>query len=660
MNIIERGQSLQGASPAPVRSESHAAAAALASRLMAELDRAGGADPGEVGRILVELNRIPQDAQQVFFAAAAQGLVGGNPIAWVRDRISESFPAESEKRLRLGEVLARLHGADPKSMSQAALESIVSRVLSRLGPVVSASRPAPAPPKDEIEPTPDLGPFSGAPLLSPLVPLSAAAAMASVTATDATAAAAAPGTAPAREPFRMKILDVTIPTITPSSTPKKKKGGFLGKLLSIVSVVLTILQFIFPIYAIIFKMIQMAIAAYQAIKAKNLMGLVGAVASAVGGAGANVLSQAAGASAQVLSKVAEYAGTLMKAFQAYQALRKGDWLGALAGFGAAAAGLAQSWTGSAAEALKGFADKMQEVAGRLQTVVQVVAAARRGDFVGAIGMGASFAADLQVLDPAARQTLQQAAGLAEKLAPVQAALRQGDYLGAASRIVGIAGAISETPARQQLLALSGVLEKAGAAQQLVARKDYAGAAAVLGEVAATYVGPPQSRTKAQVEEAIQQLQLAARAYARGRAGDWTGAASELSRLASAYAWDNETRGHFLKGSLALRRASGIERALKNGRLKEAAGLLTDALSVFSDDVPDLARLVTQLEEAGRLYQATRHGDYARALLILKQIIEREAGRPVFDEKPPAPTGGRSESPLPRSDATTTGAAAAAR
>ena len=660
MNTIERGQSLRGASPAVERTQTQAAVE-LASRLERELARPGGADAEEVGRILVEINRLSQDAQQAFFAAAAQGAAGRDMVDRVRDRIAESFPVQSERRQRLGEVLARHHGVDTRGMSRTALESIVSRVLSRLGPVVPGPRPAPTPPKDQIEPGPDLGPFADAPLLSPLVPVAAAAAAAASGASVSSlySAVAVPGAPAAAEPFKLKILDVTIPTITPSSSPRggKKKGGFLGKLLSVVSVVLTILQFIFPIYALIFKAIQMAIAAYQAIKAKNPMALAGAVASAVGGAGAGALSQAAGVSAQALSRVADFAGTLMKAFQAYQALRKGDWLGALAGFGAAAAGLAQSWSGSAAEALRGFAERMQEVSTRLQTVVQVVAAARRGDLVGAIGLGTSFAADLKALDPAAQRALQQVAGVAEKLAAVQAALQRGDYTGAASRIAGLAGAVAEGPARQQLRALSGVFERVGAVHGMVKQRDYAAAAEVLGQIAETYVGPPPTKANAQIREAVQQLQAAARAYARGRAGDWTGAASELSRIVSAFTWDNETRGHFLKASVALRRASGMERALKNGRYKEAAGLLTDALGVFSDEVPDLARLVPQLEEAARLHQATRHGDNARAVLILKRIIEREAGKPVFDERPPPPSGGRAESSPPRPEAKAEGTAA---
>ena len=402
----------------------------------------------------------------------------------------------------------------------------------------------------------------------------------------------------------------------------KAIGGALKKLAPIA---LTVLSFI-PQTAVLARLAQAAISTYKAIKSKSLLGIVGAGASLLGAGVAAVAGKAASVAGTVANKVATVANATARTMRAVQAARSGSLLGTIAGITGAVASGVSSVAGSFGERFQGFADKMSDYSAKVTAGLMAAEAARRGDLLGAIGMGASLAAEFKFTGATADKYLRQIAGGATRARVARDALRRGDYLGAASAFSSLAASVTDGKTRRQLQRAAATFTQVGTAERLVRSGDYLGAASTLTQAASVYTDPA---TRAQMLETAAQLRRAGGAYTRAARGDYLGAAEELSRLASTLPWDDRTRQRLADASEAFHSGSRVHEALEAGDYVTAASLLSSVAGAYAHDEKkkiELTRAARYLEQAAPAYALIRQGDYQGAAAILSRVAA-DAGLP---------------------------------
>jgi hypothetical protein len=199
--------------------------------------------------------------------------------------------------------------------------------------------------------------------------------------------------------------------------------SFFNAFLQILPFILTILSFI-PVTAPFAMVANAALAVYTAVKTKNPLALVGAVASFVGAGAVFAASRVVGAAATTLQRVADVANSIARVTKGIAAMREGDIVGGLSAIAGGVASGVGAVAGSAASGLSRVASGLQEISGKIGTAYQVYQAARRGDFLGAVGLGAGLAGDLSFVGPEARAALARVADGALRLRGAQAAARR--------------------------------------------------------------------------------------------------------------------------------------------------------------------------------------------------------------------------------------------
>ena len=398
--------------------------------------------------------------------------------------------------------------------------------------------------------------------------------------------------------------------------------------LQILPIILTILSFI-PITAPFAMIANAALAVYTAVKTKNPLALVGAVASFVGAGAAVMASRVVGTAAATLQRVADVANSVARAMKGIAALREGDIVG---GLSAVAGGLASGMgavAGSAASGLSRAAEGLREIAGKIGTAYQVYQAARRGDLLGAVGLGAGLAADLSVTSPEARAVLARVADGAGRLRNVHAAIRGGNYAQAGSLALGLAADLTDGPGRDLFAQAGQTLGKIATAERLVQAKDYLGAAGEIAETAATYGGSAETRQNLVDTAAL--LRRIGGAFSDGLRGDYVAAASSLAGLvgpgvlAGAPRLDDGTLAQLQKAAAVFQRAAGIWPALGSGDFRAAEALARELASLFGDDPGDGVRfgqVVSFLHEAASIQDLLRRGEYPGAAARLAAFAPR--------------------------------------
>ncbi len=595
--------------------------------------------PEELARLLIELGRLPAAAQDAVVAVVAQGRPEANPVDALRGRIAEAFLLGSERRHRLAEALALRHGLDPARLRRTRLESMIAQTLARIGPVRPAPRPAI---QDVLEPSPTYGPFVAAPATPANPPVANAVTNAPPPLPPAIAPSFEPPTSlPATETKPPAPAPPPPPVyVPPSGGGKKKKRGFFRSLKKLFNPAKTLkaihkkvkklVKDLLPYIAMILQFIPLgwtqllaaAIRVYLAIKAKNIMGIVAAVASFIPAVGAYVGGAAMNAAAQVASKVADLAKYAAQAMDAYSKIKRGDWLGGLAGFAAGAANMLGNFSDAAASTLRGWGSELDVWAKRLSSGMQAIGAARRGDFLGAFGLGANLAADLDVLPAADAGTLKQVAGLASQVGTAQTAIRRGDWVMAAGAVSGLAARYG-TP---ELKTFANTVQQLVTVQRMAKSRDYLGAATVALRLAGRY--PLGVETKEKLHEMADRLQMAGQAVARGRTGDFAGAAKELWKLGLSNQWDKETREALQKAANTFHQAIGVRDAVRSGDLSKAASQLAAVVALFSEEAatPEaLKKLARRLQDSVELRDAVRRGDDSKVADVLGVILKRERG-----------------------------------
>jgi hypothetical protein len=415
------------------------------------------------------------------------------------------------------------------------------------------------------------------------------------------------------------------------SAKAKKKKGFFGSLLggigklfkSLVPIALTVMSFI-PATAPFARIAQAAISLYGAIKQGSILGIATAGAALIGAGSALAGGLARGAQA-VADKVASVASSVSRVLHGVEAVRRGDLVGGLAGVAAGLADGVEALAGGAADGLGRLADGIRNAAGRAVAGAEALQAARRGDFIGAVGLGANLAADLRLTGAQADAVLRGIGDHARSLGLAEKAIRAGDYLGAARELTGLLPHVAQGPARDGLEKAASVIGEVAGVQGLLRAGDYLGAASALSEAAAGWAGSEATRRR--IAEASAYVRGAADGFARARSGDYVGAVKALSRVAAGARWDEGTRERLQAAAEVFQRAQAVQEAVRSGRFFHAASI---AASLASSQVggnatrQQLAQVARSLDEAAELEQAVRHGDYARAAAILDGITTGRA------------------------------------
>jgi len=355
-------------------------------------------------------------------------------------------------------------------------------------------------------------------------------------------------------------------------------------------VVFTVMSFI-PGLNVIGMIGNAALSVYNGVKNGDWVGAVIGVAGAVAGGATALAGKAASSAASVATKVAKYARIAQNGLKAYSAARRGDWVGAIAGAASTFAGVGADWSDKVA----GTLNTVASYASKANTAISVYRAAQRGDFIGAVGIGAGLAADFAEDGTQLDDILKDVRDGAIAARGVEHAIKTGDYLGAATQVTGFLGQVTDGDAQEQLQKASQALRMVDGAHNAIRSKDYAGAAVALTQAASLYGLNPE--TSNAISVAADRIGHAAAAFDAARAGDFGAAARQLSGLTEGVL-DRKTRAHFEVAAEVFERASEIHGLVKNGNYWTAAYRASQAAQQFAPD--DAAR--ARLEQASKLIQ----------------------------------------------------------
>ncbi len=183
-----------------------ARAGGLARRLATIVDEASPDGPLEAARLLVEVRRLPPQAQEGFLAAAAEKAAPEGRAETLRERIARAYPEGSDRRRKLGAALVSLEGGDAGALSASLLEAKVTGALGTLGSVSTPARSVHADTMEKARgfglfgatsaPAPSTGPEALAATVWRVHDLASAQQQAAETSTVSSAVSAASGAVP--------------------------------------------------------------------------------------------------------------------------------------------------------------------------------------------------------------------------------------------------------------------------------------------------------------------------------------------------------------------------------------------------------------------------------------------------------------------------------
>jgi hypothetical protein len=270
--------------------------------------------------------------------------------------------------------------------------------------------------------------------------------------------------------------------------------------------ILTVAQFIpIPVVAMVARGINMAMAAYnvyQGVKNKSWGMVLGGVAGVANGFSS--FGKALGASSGFINKASTFAKHMTTASTAYKAIAEKDFL--------AAANLATN-----------FFDGNQAVANTIKQAGQAhqaYQAVQKGDYLGAIGIGSTLMQDFT--GASGDQILQKIGENAQVLQSIDRAVNQGDYSSAVSLLTEQYGSHLnlDSEDREKITKVTQTFQQLHQANQLIKSHQYGDAAQLLLKSAEQHIGSVE--TKAGLYEAsqnIKQMESAITALKDGRFAD---------------------------------------------------------------------------------------------------------------------------------------------
>ena len=351
----------------------------------------------------------------------------------------------------------------------------------------------------------------------------------------------------------------------------------------------TIASFI-PVVNTVAVVIQIARAVYmiyQGVKHGSIAMVLGGIASVAGGM--SKLATLAGASpalVNTLNNVAQYAG---KAAAAYKALSQKDFAAAMS---LLSNEFADTELGTALDVVsRGYA---------------VSEAVKRGDVLGAIGLGASLLESLP--GDNSDEILSTISQYADTIDKVVTAVQTGNYSAAAmllnDTILADMGLSEQTRAHFQKAADS--LEKLAVAKEVLEGGDYAQAALLLIDVAENYA--PTEQAAAAFAEAGEVVTTVATAVELIDNGNYAGALTLLDEYAVI---DNPAVENLLADVTAIAEAVQL---VEQGKYTEALGKLDFDNPALAGVVSDVTAIVeaVQLVEQGKYTEALADAEYRQS------------------------------------------------
>jgi uncharacterized protein len=421
---------------------------------------------------------------------------------------------------------------------------------------------------------------------------------------------------------------------------KTKKKSFWSKLgdafKKVLPIALTVLSFV-PVTAPFALVANAAYSAYNAVRSGSVLGAVAAAAGLVGGGAALVASKLASGAATVATRVATIANTASRTLKGIEAARQGGLAG-LAGIASAVAGGVGSVAGSLGQGFQSVADKLGTWADRVSKGLYAADAVQRGDYLSAAGIGAGLASDFRFTGERADAILGHIEGGAIKAGAAQAAIERGDYAAAAAALAGLAGQVTDGKARAGLEKASTTLGYVSQAQRLIESKDYLSASSALMTAASSYVG--STATRQTLQTTAGHLARAGHAFESAKGGDYLGAAESLTRLVGELEWDEATKGHLEEAAAVFRQASGIHGAIRSGDYPRAASLVSGLAAAYAGrprTQEAFARSASLLEQAAPVPGLIAAGEYAEAGALLNRIAQEQGLRLGRKPREIAPT-----------------------
>lgn len=376
-----------------------------------------------------------------------------------------------------------------------------------------------------------------------------------------------------------------------------------------VAKIMAVAQFIpIPIVqavTLVYSLAKGGYAVYQGIKNKSWEVALSGFASVAGGMAS--VGKMIGASAGFVNGAARVANNAQMAVSINQAVNNKDWT-ALAGM------LPENGDGILSS-LKPFVEKA-----RVGSVAYD--AARNGDYLGAIGVGAGLLTDFTSTQ--GDSVLNMIGSNAKTASAIRQAITSGDYSAAADLISKQYGDnLSLSPVfRERLSNFSQTVENVNKVQQLIENKDYAAAAQLLQETANHNISSPETRERIETaSQVVQKIDTAVKAFNDGRHVD----AIKISSEALGYPLDDKTEQFLVDLKQTSQELETAKKLGESGDYANAAQVLIDAAKIHVSN-SDVRERLTVASETFQLVDnaknAVNEGRYDDAIDVISEILER--------------------------------------
>lgn len=388
------------------------------------------------------------------------------------------------------------------------------------------------------------------------------------------------------------------------------KKGFKKIMTSkLVGAIMTVAQFIpipIPIVQVAAKAYNIIKGMYgvaQGIKNKSFGAVLSGVASIAGGAGK--LGRALGASQKFIDGANKVASTLRTTSAAYGAIKNKDYLGLVSAVGQYAPTSAFTTT------LKPYLQIAQQGTAAYK-------AAKSGDILGAIGIGASFAQNFT--GDNADKLLGNIAGHAETASLVKTAIETGNYAQAATLLKdNYAGKLGLSPEQQAKLEnTTDSLIKLETARGAIKDKNYTQAASIFAGLAAQTTDDPAK--KASLERAVQAVQNIDNTVQAYKSGDYASAAN-FAAVAMGQPLDDKTQDFLSQVQDTAHKIDVAQKTLKSGdadQIANALASLGQAAGINKQATDLLINVGDKVGKAQDLKTAIDSGDFESAGRILAE------------------------------------------
>jgi len=384
---------------------------------------------------------------------------------------------------------------------------------------------------------------------------------------------------------------------------KIMESKLLGKIMAVARFIpIPIVQMVARGY----QLLQGAYGVYQGIKNKAWGAVLSGVAGVAGGVAK--FGGALGASGKFINTANNIAKAANVANGVHQAVKNKDWM--------ALASTAVSFAPDSK-----FSTTFKPLLQKVQVGTLAYNAAKKGDYLGAIGVGTGLLQD--ITGPQGDKFLQSVGHNALTMRAIQQSIRTGDYTGAVATLTGEYADNLNLSAKDadKINNIAQTLSQVQQARDLIKNRDYAAASQLLLNTASNHTSSPYTRERLEAaSRTIGQIDTTVKAF---ESGDYSQAINTAA-LAMGNPLDDKTQAML---SNIQRTAYATQSLIKSKNYAAASRLLLDTAAQYTGDPQTRAKLYQTSQAIGQVDQtvkAVKRGDYASAI----QSASRALGAPL--------------------------------